>query len=118
MKFSETNLPHIYSRALFEEKCFDLAEEHADKMFDTLFIGSANLLKSIKSLDKPTAFVIKNLNGTVAAAAIVQYFKNEDDANNPGNFSLVWTFDEADIPEGQARAQHCARRAARSAFLP
>jgi len=97
MKLFETTLPQMYSKALFEEKCFDLAPEHTDKIFDTLFTGTANLLKSIKSLEKPVAFVIKELNGNLVAAAICQYFKNDDDSK-PGNFSLVWTFDEADIP--------------------
>lgn len=98
MKLFETTLPQMYSKALFEEKCFDLAPEHTDKMFDTLFTGTSNLLKSIKSLEKPVAFLIKELNGKMVAAAICQYFKN-DDASQPGNFSLVWTFDESDIPE-------------------
>lgn len=99
MKLFDSTLPQMYSKALFEEKCFDLAPEHTDKMFDTLFTGAANLLKSVKSLEKPVAFVINELNGNMVAAAICQYFKN-DDANQPGNFSLVWTFDPADIPEG------------------
>lgn len=98
MKLFETTLPQMYSKALFEEKCFDLAPEHTDKMFDTLFTGTSNLLKSIKSLEKPVAFLIKELNGKMVAAAICQYFKN-DDTSQPGNFSLVWTFDESDIPE-------------------
>lgn len=99
MKLFDSTLPQMYSKALFEEKCFDLAPEHTDKMFDTLFTGTANLLKSVKSLEKPVVFVINELNGNMVAAAICQYFKN-DDANQPGNFSLVWTFDPADIPEG------------------
>lgn len=99
MKLFDSTLPQMYSKALFEEKCFDLAPEHTDKMFDTLFTGAANLLKSVKSLEKPVAFVINELNGNMVAAAICQYFKN-DDTNQPGNFSLVWTFDPTDIPEG------------------
>lgn len=99
MKLFDSTLPQNYSKALFEEKCFDLAPEHTDKMFDVLFTGTANLLKSIKSLEKPVVFMINELNGNMVAAAICQYFKN-DDANQPGNFSLVWTFDHADIPEG------------------
>ena len=98
MKLFDTSLPQMYSKALFEEACFDLAPEHTDKIYDTLFTGVANLLGAVKSLEKPAVFEIKNLNGNVVAAAIVQYFKADDDTN-PGNFSLVWTFDEADIPE-------------------
>lgn len=99
MKLFDSTLPQNYSKALFEEKCFDLAPEHTDKMFDVLFTGTANLLKSIKSLEKPIVFIINDLKGNMVAASICQYFKN-DDASKPGNFSLVWTFDPADIPEG------------------
>lgn len=98
MKLFETTLPQMYSKALFEEKCFDLAPEHTDKMFDALFTGTSHLLKAIKSLEKPAVFEIRELNGNLVAAAVVRYFKAEDDSN-PGNFSLVWTFDEADVPE-------------------
>ena len=98
MKLFETTLPQMYSKALFEEKCFDLAPEHSDKMFDILFTGAANLLRSIKSLEKPVACVIRDLKGNLVAGSVCQYFKNEDESQ-PGNFSLVWTFDEADIPE-------------------
>lgn len=98
MKLFDTNLPQMYSKALFEEKCFDLAPEHTDKMFDTLFTGSANLLKACESTERPTAFIMKDLKGNLIAAAVVRYFKSEE-ANTPGNFSLIWTFDETDIPE-------------------
>lgn len=99
MKLNDTQLPGMYSDALFHEKYLDLAPEHMDKMFDVLFTGSANLLKNAKSTDRPAAFVVRNDVKVFVAAGIVQYFENADDSNNPGNWSLVWTFDESDIPE-------------------
>lgn len=98
MKLFETNLPAMYSKGLYEEKCSDLAPEHMDKMFDVIFTGTANLLSQAKSKDKATAFTFRKIDGSLIAAAVVQYFENED-KKNPGNWSLVWTFDEADIPE-------------------
>ena len=99
MKLFDTTLPQNYSKALFEEQCLDIAEEHADKMFDVMFTGSANLLKAVRSQDKAAVFKVNNLNGSMVAAAICRYFKNEEDETKPGNWSLVWTFYESDIPE-------------------
>lgn len=98
MKLFDTQLPQMYSKGLFEEKCLDLAPEHTDKMFDVLFTGASNILNQAKSQEKPTALTFRTVTGTLIAAAIVQFFANED-SNNPGNWSLVWTFDETDIPE-------------------
>lgn len=99
MKLFDTTLPQNYSKALFEEQCLDIAEEHTDKMFDVMFTGSANLLKAVRSQDKAAVFKVNNLNGSMVAAAICRYFKNEEDETKPGNWSLVWTFYESDIPE-------------------
>lgn len=98
MKLFDTNLPAMYSKGLFEEKCSDLAPEHMDKMFDVIFTGVANLLNQAKSKDHPTAFTFRNIDSSLVAAALVQFFPNEDESK-PGNWSLVWTFDETDIPE-------------------
>lgn len=97
MKLKESQLPEMYSKALFEEVYFDLAPDHTDKMFDVLFTGTSAVLNFTKSKERPAAYAFKALNGTFIAAAIVQYF--ESTSENPGNWSLVWTFDEADIPD-------------------
>ena len=99
MKLFDTQMPQMYSKALFEEKCTDLAPEHTGKMLDVVFTGTANLLNQAKSKEKPTVFTFRKINGDLIAAAMVRFFENED-TNNPGNWSLVCTFDDADIPEG------------------
>ena len=98
MKLFDTQIPQMYSKALFEEKCTDLAPEHTGKMLDVVFTGTANLLNQAKSKENPTVFTFRKINGDLIAAAMVRLFENED-TNNPGNWSLVWTFDDADIPE-------------------
>ena len=98
MKLLETQLPGMYSKGLFEEKCLDLAPEHMDKMFDTLFTGVSNLLNHSKSMEHPVAFTFRKIDKSFIAGALVQFFDNED-KSNPGNWSLVWTFDEVDIPD-------------------
>lgn len=99
MKLFETTLPQMYSKGLFEEKNYDLAPEHSDKILYTVFTATAELLNSAKSKDRPVAFVFETIDEKLVAAAIVQYFANED-ASKPGNWSLVWTFNREDIPEG------------------
>jgi hypothetical protein len=100
MKLFETSLPQNYSKGLYEEKNYDLAPEH--KILYTVFTGVSELLNAFKNKEKPISFVFDRLDGSVIAAAICQYFPNEDDSK-PGNWSLVWTFDESDIPENADR---------------
>ena len=60
-KLFDTTLPANYSKVLFEEKNLDLAPEHLDKMFDTVFTGSANLLNHAKSLIRYADFLLYSL---------------------------------------------------------
>ena len=98
MKLFETKLPDAFSRALFDEMNLDLAQDHLDKIYDCIFVGTAQLLAHSKSMDHPTAFVFDKLDGSFVAACIVQFFDNED-KKNPGNWNMVWTFNEEDIPK-------------------
>ena len=102
MKLYETNLPINYSKGLYEEHSYDLAHEHTDKISYVLFTTVSNILNAAKKKDRPTSFDFVNLDGSLIAAAICQYFENEDPAK-PGNWSLVWTFNETDIPENTHR---------------
>lgn len=99
MKINETSMPQNFSKYLFENLNYDLAPEHTDKMLDIIFTATAEFLNSVKRKECPAAFKFEKIDGSIAAAAIIQYFPNEDESK-PGNWSLVWTFDEIDIPEG------------------
>lgn len=102
MKLTETTLPQNYSKGLFEEKNYDLAPEHMDKITYTVFTATSNLLNGVKSKEKAAAFLFERIDGTVVAAAVVKYFPNEDESK-PGNWNLSWTFEESDIPEDALR---------------
>ena len=97
-KLYETSLPANFSKVLFDEKNLDLAPEHMDKINDVIFTGVANILKAAKSMEKPVAYTFRGMAKNFIAGAVVQYFPGED-AKTPGNWSLVWTFDEKDIPD-------------------
>lgn len=98
MKLVETTLPGNYSRDIYEDNNLDLAAEHVDKMFDVAITATADILSHTKSTNHPTAFVFNDLGKNFVAAAIVQFFESTD-KDTPGNWSLVWTFEEGDIPE-------------------
>ena len=102
MKLFETKLPYAFSRALFTEVNYDFPEQHLEKLYDIIFSGTANLLAHSKSMDKPTAFIFENVASNFIAACVVQYFENEDN-ENPGNWNMIWTYNENDIPENTHR---------------
>ena len=95
----ETKIPQVYSTGLYSEKGYDVAAEHAYKVLDIMVMGVTEFLSEVKNKDFPTVFLFKQNNGEFIAAAIVQYFPNEDDPTQPGNWNYSWTFDESDLPE-------------------
>ena len=97
MEFKSTNLPHNIANGLYHEKGYEVGEVHIDKIFYTLFFGVANLLKDNKSQEAPATFIINDIKGKPIAFATVEYYPGEGD--NPGNWSMVWSFDVNDIPE-------------------
>lgn len=96
MEFNSTNLPQNISAGLYNDQSYDYDAIHVDKLFYTLFYSVSYILREIKSKDHPVAFVITDIKDNEIAAAIVEYFEGEED--NPGNWSLVWTFNMDDIP--------------------
>ena len=98
MKLFDTNLPNNYTKGLFEEYNANLAPEHTDKIADVTFTATADVLNGSKSKEHPTALRFERVDGSMVAAAVCQYFENTDDPDQPGNWSLIFTFDESDIP--------------------
>ena len=96
MNFSDTNLAQNYSKYLFEEKNYDLAPEHAHKIFDVIFSGTSDILKQIKNQKVSGAVQFTNIAGNFIAAGIISYIENED-PNMPGSWNLSWTFNKEDI---------------------
>ena len=96
MEFNSTNLPQNVSMGLYNEKSYDLDAIHVDKLYYVLFHSVSYVLKELKTKDNPVTFVIKDIKDNEIAAATVEYYDGEDD--NPGNWSLVWTFNPKDIP--------------------
>ena len=93
----ETAIPENYVRGLDTENNVELGATHTDKVADILFTVVSNILKLAKSDKQPTVFKFENL-GDFIAGGIVTYHAN-DEADKPGNWSYVWTFDKEDVPE-------------------
>lgn len=99
-QFKDTPIPKNYSTGLYHEKGYDLAADHTTKILEVMVLGVTECLASIKSKDYPVVYSFVEKNDEFIAAAIVQYFPNEDDASKPGNWNYSWTFEKEDIPEG------------------
>lgn len=95
----DTSMPKSWSEEMMYEFEWDLRPEFLPKILECIFIATSEVLSSAKIIDKPVALVYRKANKEVVAAAIVQFFPNDEDPTKPGNWSLVWTFDEKDIPE-------------------
>lgn len=94
----DTKIPNIYSTGLYSEKGYDISWEHTNKVLDVIINGVTECLADIKSKDYPVVFMFKEGEKNFIAAAIVEYYKNEDETK-PGNWNYSWTFNEEDIPE-------------------
>lgn len=73
-----------------------IGQEYLDRVVNSVFRGISSFLGITKKKDKPVALVIKDLKGNYIFGAIVEHFDGEDE-NDPGNWSLVYSFDKDDI---------------------
>lgn len=102
-QLKDTAIPKNYSTGLYHEKGYDVAADHTNKVLEVMVLGVTECLASVKSTQYPVVYSFVEKNGEFIAAAMVQYFPNEDDASKPGNWNYAWTFDKEDLPEGEYR---------------
>ena len=95
--FNDTKIPSMVTTGLYAEKAFDVSADIAEKLLDVMVYAVTDALNEIKSLDTPVAFKFAKQNGDFIAAAIIQFFPNED-KTKPGNWNYSWTFYEEDVP--------------------
>lgn len=94
----DTSFPENYSKGLYDNYNYDLNATHTGIVADVTFSSIASVLNSVKSPDHPAAFIVDKSDKTFVAAGVIQYFPNETDPKKPGNWSLIFTFNENDIP--------------------
>lgn len=98
-KLMETSIPELFSRGLDEEKDLTIGSNHTDKIATVVFEAVSKCLHDVKVKEYATAFLFEDLSGDMIACAVVQYHENAD-KTQPGNWSYIWSFDRADIPDG------------------
>lgn len=96
--FKNSSIPQSYSTGLYSEMNYNVAKDHAWKVLDMMVNGVTEILRDIKSKQQPVAFTFTRGEDFVLGA-YVQFFENEDDPSNPGNWTYAWTFNKEDIPE-------------------
>lgn len=99
VEFVKSSVPESYSQALQAQNMI-FAANYADIIGYTIFAGVGDLLRNIKSLERPTAFVMKDEANNIILAACVKYIESDDAEHPEGNWNYTWTFDGSNIPEG------------------
>ena len=98
IKLMESQIPQNYSTGLYSEKDYDVSPDFTNTLADILFTGVAMCLGDVKDRKFPSVFVFEENNSDFIAAAIVEYFENEDDPSKPGNWNYTWTWYKEDVP--------------------
>lgn len=102
--FVKTQVPDNFARAL-NAQGYLFSASYADMIAWTSFAAVGDILRGIKALDKPAAFVFRDNVGQLVVAAIVKHIPSEDAEHPEGNWSYVWTFDPEDITEDMTIAE-------------
>ena len=77
MKIMDSTLPENFSRGLYEQKGYDLAPNHLEKIIDTIFTGTSNLLSQCKSKEHPVAVVFETIGDKIIAAAMEKMIRTD-----------------------------------------
>lgn len=96
-KLMETSIGEMWERCTDDESDIIVEAAQLPKVVETLFNAVSRCLGDMKLKEKPVAFVFAELNGVFNAGAVVKFHDGGNDAGD--NWSYVWTFDKADIPE-------------------
>lgn len=74
-------------------------DDKPERITKSFFASCATFLKRVKIADptKAVALVLSSTTGEFKFAAIVQYNENKENPDEPGNWSYVTTFNEADL---------------------
>lgn len=94
----KTSIPEAVSKALADQSMI-FSASYVDILGYVTFAAVGDLLRTIKTLDKPTAFVFRDESNSIIAGAIVRKIEGSDEEHPEGNWNYVWSFDPADFTE-------------------
>lgn len=101
MKLMESSIPSNYTINLKAEQC-NWVPSNTFKMYDTLFRTIAEVVALHRKQDGKTAATIRDIKGNLLLAGILEWNEPEEEGQVDGNWSFVFTQDEADL-EGAAQ---------------
>ena len=94
----KSSIPEAVSQALNDQRMIYSAS-YVDILGYVTFAAVGDLLRTVKALDRPTAFVFRDEANNIIAGAIVRHIDSTDADHPEGNWSYVWSFDPADFTE-------------------
>lgn len=76
-------------------------DDRPERITKAFFASTSAYLSKVKvpKADEAVALVLTDVSGVFKFAAIVEYHENENDANEPGNWSYVMTLNEDDLAD-------------------
>jgi hypothetical protein len=80
-------------------------DNRPELLLQSFFASTAAYLSRVKisKVDEAVAMVLTDTAGNFKFAAIVEYHENNDNPDEPGNWSFVMTFNESDVTELEAK---------------
>lgn len=80
-------------------------DDRPERILKSFFAATAAYLSRMKvsKVDEATAMVLTDVSGNFKFGAIVEYHENDENPDEPGNWSFVMTFNEEDITALEAK---------------
>ncbi len=84
---------------------FDSNDDRPERIVKTFFAGVSTYLskRKVSKADECVALVLQDISGAFKFAAIVEYFPNTDNPDEPGNWSYTMTLNEDDLTDLEKR---------------
>lgn len=96
MKLMESSIPTNYTINLKAEQC-NWQPTNTFKMYDTIFRTMAEVVALQRKQDGKTSATIRDIKGNLLLACILEWNEPEEEGQVDGNWTLVFTQDEADL---------------------
>lgn len=103
MKLMESSIPTNYTTNLKAQQC-NWMPSNTFKMYDVIFRSMAEIVALNRKEDSKTAISCRDLKGNLLLSAVLEWNEPEDEGVVDGNWSLIFTTDEADL-EGASEFQ-------------
>jgi hypothetical protein len=96
VEFMKTSIPEAVSQALANNSMIYSAS-YVDILGYVTFAAVGDILRTVKTLDRPSAFVFRDESNSIIAGAIVRKVEGSDENHPEGNWSYTWSFDQEDF---------------------